>query len=126
MYLFVYHNISVYFIVIYIPSFHSQNNMDHARSSSSIPISQVHHFWMMYFEDPWILSSPSNSVEELKHEGMEKPLSIAEDAYQDTIDSSPTHLHMEEVNDILTPIWEVTILILHIVSRWYFPQMRLF
>jgi hypothetical protein len=66
---------------------------------------------MMYFEDPWILPSPSDSVEGIKHAGMEKPLSAAKISYQAiqmaTTDPNPTPLQMEEVDDLLMPIWEV-------------------
>jgi hypothetical protein len=93
-------------------------------------MSQVHHFQMTYFEDPWILPSPSDSIEGIKHAGMENPLSATEISYQAiqraTVDSDPTPLQTRRLMIFRHPFGWLTLLILLIVLRWYFPLMRLF
>jgi hypothetical protein len=42
---------------------------------------QVSSFHMNYFEDPWILPSPSAMMDETGHSGMSMPLSTTEVAY---------------------------------------------
>jgi hypothetical protein len=77
-------------------------------SISSIPIFQVHHFQMMYFEDPWILTCPYYLVEGIKHVEMENTLSTTKISYQAiqryTADPYQNPFQME-VDDLLTSIW---------------------
>ena len=44
-------------------------------------IFQVSSFCMTYFEDPWILPSPSATMDETEYSGMSMPLSFVEVAY---------------------------------------------
>jgi hypothetical protein len=44
-------------------------------------IFQVMSFRMSYFNDPWILPSPSDSMEGIGHPRMAMPLSVVEVAY---------------------------------------------
>jgi hypothetical protein len=46
-----------------------------------VEIFQVSSFCMTYFKDPWILPSPSASMDETGHAGMSMPLFAAEVAY---------------------------------------------
>jgi hypothetical protein len=46
-----------------------------------VEIFQVSSFRMTYFEDPWILPSPSATMDETGHPGMSMPLSAVEVAY---------------------------------------------
>jgi hypothetical protein len=46
-----------------------------------VDIFQVSSFHMTYFEDPWILPSPSATMDETGHPGMSMPLSVAEVVY---------------------------------------------
>jgi hypothetical protein len=46
-----------------------------------VEIFQVSSFHTTYFEDPWILPSPSTMMDETRHPGMSMPLSAAEVAY---------------------------------------------
>jgi hypothetical protein len=72
-----------------------------------VEIFQVSSFCMTYFEDPWILPSPSAMMDETGHSGMSMPLSAAEVAYslvQQTsanLDPTPT----QELDPLLEPIW---------------------
>jgi hypothetical protein len=59
-----------------------------------VEIFQVSSFRMTYFNDPWILPSPSATMEGTRHHGMSMPLSITEAAYslvqQSSADTDPT------------------------------------
>jgi hypothetical protein len=44
-------------------------------------IFHISSFHMNYFEDPWILPSPSATMDETGHSGMSMPLLVAEVAY---------------------------------------------
>jgi hypothetical protein len=44
-------------------------------------IFHVASFCTTYFEDPWILPSPSSTMDEIGHSGMSMPLSAVEVAY---------------------------------------------
>jgi len=63
---------------------------------------------MTYFEDPWIISSPSSSIKGIKHAGMARSLFAANISYQAIqeaiVDSDPTPLRSKDIDDILTPI----------------------
>jgi hypothetical protein len=72
-----------------------------------VEIFQVPSFCMTYFEDPWILPSPSAMMDETRHPSMSMPLSIAEVAYSlvqqasTNTDLTPT----QELDPLLQPIW---------------------
>jgi hypothetical protein len=72
-----------------------------------VEIFQVSSFRMTYFNDPWILPSPSATMEGTGHPGMSMPLSTAEVAYslvqQASADTDPTPA--QELDPILEPIW---------------------
>jgi hypothetical protein len=73
----------------------------------TIEIFQVSSFHMTYFEDPWILPSPSATMDETGHPGMSMPLSVAKVAYslvqQASANSDPTPI--QELDPLLEPIW---------------------
>jgi hypothetical protein len=62
---------------------------------------------MNYFDDPWILPSPSAMMDETGHSGMSMPLSAAEVAYslvqQASVNIDPTPA--QELDPLLEPIW---------------------
>jgi hypothetical protein len=72
-----------------------------------VEIFQVSSFYMTYFENPWILPSPSATMDEMGHSGMSMPLSTVEAAYSlvqqasGNSDLSPA----QEFNPLLEPIW---------------------
>jgi hypothetical protein len=70
-------------------------------------IFHVSSFRTTYFQDPWILPSPSTTVDETGHAGMTIPLSVAEVAYslvqQASATPGPTPAH--ELDPSLEPIW---------------------
>jgi hypothetical protein len=71
-------------------------------------IFQISSFHMMYFNDPWNLTSPSTNMEGTKHHGMAMPLSMTEVTYliiqQASPDLDPTP--SQELDPILEPIWD--------------------
>jgi hypothetical protein len=72
-----------------------------------VEIFQVLLFRTAYFEDPWILPSPSSTMDEIGHSGMSMPLSAAEVAYslvhQASVNTNPTLA--QELDPLLEPIW---------------------
>jgi hypothetical protein len=72
-----------------------------------VEIFQVSSFRMTYFEDPWILPSPSAMMDEIGHPGMSMPLSAAKVVYslvqQASANSDPTPA--QELDPLLEPIW---------------------
>ena len=72
-----------------------------------VEIFQVSSFRMTYFTDPWILPSPSATMEGTRHPGISMPLSTAEVAYslvqQSLIDTDP--IPAQELDPPLEPIW---------------------
>jgi hypothetical protein len=72
-----------------------------------VEIFQVSSLRMTYFIDPWILPSPSTTMEEIGHPSMSMPLSAAEVAHSlvqqasTNIDPTPT----QELDPLLEPIW---------------------
>jgi hypothetical protein len=73
----------------------------------NVEIFQFLSFRMTYFEDPWILPSPSAMMDETWHLGMSMPLSTAEVAYsivqQDS--TNPDLTPAQELDPPLEPIW---------------------
>ena len=47
-----------------------------------VSVTQVASFQMSYLNDPWVLPSPSDTVEECQHSGMNSPLSATKLTYQ--------------------------------------------
>jgi hypothetical protein len=72
-----------------------------------VEIFQVSLFCMTYFKDPWILPSPSSTMDETGHSGMSMPLSTIEVAYslvqQALANLDPTPA--QELDPLLEPIW---------------------
>jgi hypothetical protein len=70
-------------------------------------IFQVSSFRMTYFEDPWILPSPSATMDEIGHFGMSMPLSAAEVAYSlvQQASANPDLTPAQELDPLLEPIW---------------------
>jgi hypothetical protein len=70
-------------------------------------IFQVSSFCTTYFEDPWILPSPSTTMDETRHSGMSMPLLAAEVAYSlvQQASSNPDSTPAQELDPLLEPIW---------------------
>jgi hypothetical protein len=72
-----------------------------------VEIFQVSSFCTTYFEDPWILPSPSAPMDETGLSGMSMPLSSTEVVYslvqQDSANTDPTPA--QELDPLLEPIW---------------------
>ena len=83
-----------------------QGNVKFILEHHKVDIFQVSSFCTTYFDDPWILPSPSAMMEGTGHPGMSMPLSIAEVAYsllqQASVDTDPTPA--QELDLILIPI----------------------
>jgi len=86
---------------------------DDVKMISAIPdqpkdgIFQVSSFCMNYFTDPWILPSPSASMEGTGHPGMVMPLSAIEVAYN-IVQQTLANLDLnppQELDLVLEPIW---------------------
>jgi hypothetical protein len=58
-----------------------QDDIKFISNHHKVEIFQVSSFRMTYFEDPWILPSPSAMMDETRHLGMPMPLSAAKVAY---------------------------------------------
>jgi hypothetical protein len=72
-----------------------------------VEIFQVSSFRMTYFEDPWILPSPSTTMDETGHSGMSMPLLATKVAYSLVQQSStnPDMTTAQELDPFLEPIW---------------------
>ena len=72
-----------------------------------VEIFQVSSFCMTYFEDPWILPSPSATMDETGHPGMSMPLSAAEVAYSlvQQASANPDPTPAQELDPLHEPIW---------------------
>jgi hypothetical protein len=68
-----------------------------------VEIFQVSSFRMTYFNDPWILPSPSATMEGTGHPGMSMPLSAYSLVQQALADTDPTPA--QELDLTLEPIW---------------------
>jgi hypothetical protein len=84
-----------------------QGDVKFISNHHKVEIFQVSSFRMTYFNDPWIIPSPSITMEGTGHLGMSMPLFIAEVAYslvqQDSTGTDPTPT--QELDPILEPIW---------------------
>jgi hypothetical protein len=70
-------------------------------------IFHVSSFRTTYFQDPWILPSPSAIMDETGHAGMSMPLSAAEVAYSlvQQASATPDLTPAQELDPPLEPIW---------------------
>jgi hypothetical protein len=70
-------------------------------------IFQVSLFRTTYFEDPWILPSPSTTMDETGHSGMSMPLLSTKVAYSLVQEASdnPDLIPAQELDPLLEPIW---------------------
>jgi hypothetical protein len=70
-------------------------------------IFQVSSFCTTYFEDPWILPSPSATMDETGHSSMSMPSSVAEVAYSlvQQASANPDPTPAQELDPLLEPIW---------------------
>jgi hypothetical protein len=70
-------------------------------------IFHVSSFRTTYFTDPWILPSPSDTMEATGHAGMSSPLSAAEVAYSTVQQTSatPDPIPAPELDPLFEPIW---------------------
>jgi hypothetical protein len=70
-------------------------------------IFRVSSFRTTYFQDPWILPSPSATMDETGHSGMSMPLSATEVAYSlvQQASATPDPILTQELDPLLKPIW---------------------
>jgi hypothetical protein len=87
-------------------------------------IFQVASFRTSYFNDPWILPSPSASMEGVGNPGMDMPLSIAEVAYSivQQASTNPDLAPPQELDPVLEPIWAQDSLATHDPLDLVFPS----
>jgi hypothetical protein len=85
-----------------------QGDVNFISDHHKVEIFQVSSFRMTYFNDPWILPSPSATMDGIGHLGMSMPLSVAEVVYSlvqqasSNIDPTPA----QELDPILEPSWD--------------------
>jgi hypothetical protein len=84
-----------------------QGDVKFVSDHHKVEIFQVSSFHMTYFNDPWIIPSPSATMEGTGHHGMSMPLSAVEEAYslfqQALADTDPTPT--QQLDLIPDPIW---------------------
>jgi hypothetical protein len=84
-----------------------QGDIKFISNHHKVEIFQVSSFRTTYFDDPWILPSPSAMMDEAGHPGMSMPLSTVEVAYslvqQASTNTDPTPT--QELDPLLEPIW---------------------
>jgi hypothetical protein len=70
-------------------------------------IFHVSSFCTTYFQDLWILPSPSTTMDATGHSGMSMPLSAAEVAYSlvQQASATPDPIPTQELDPLLEPIW---------------------
>jgi hypothetical protein len=70
-------------------------------------IFHVSSFRTTYFQDPWTLPSPSDTMEATGHAGMSTPLSAAEVAYSlvQQTSATPGPILAQELDPLFEPIW---------------------
>jgi hypothetical protein len=84
-----------------------QGDVKFISNHNKVEIFQVSSFHTTYFIYPWILPSPSITMDEIGHPGMSMPLSVAKVAYflvqQTSTNTDPTPA--QELDPLLEPIW---------------------
>jgi hypothetical protein len=83
------------------------NDIKFISKHHKVEIFQVSSFPVTYFEDPWILPSPSTTMDETGHPGMSMPLSAAEVAYS-LVQQASTNTDLtpaQKLDPLLEPIW---------------------
>lgn len=84
-----------------------QGDIKFISNHHKVEIFQVSSFRMTYFDDPWILPSPSTTMDGKGHPDMSMPLSATEVAYslvqQASANTDPTPT--QEFDPLLEPIW---------------------
>jgi hypothetical protein len=84
-----------------------QGDIKFISNHHKVEIFQVSSFRITYFDDPWILASPSATMDGIGHLSMSMPLSAAEVAYslvqQASANTDPTPA--QEFDQLLEPIW---------------------
>jgi hypothetical protein len=104
-------NISVEMYSFLMGTFDFMAPIHHIYTMSSRPVSSKRSvpFRTSYFNDPWTLPSLTASCEGQSHARMSMPLSVAEIAYQDVLDSSadpnPITSQTDEEDIFLKPVW---------------------
>ena len=70
-------------------------------------IFHVSSFRTTYFQDPWTLPSPSDTMDATGHAGMSTPLSATEVAYSlvHQASATPDLIPAQELDPLLEPIW---------------------
>jgi hypothetical protein len=84
-----------------------RNNIKFISNHHKVEIFQVSSFRMTYFEDPWILPSPSTMMDETWHPGMSMPLSSTEVEYS-LVQQASANTDLtpaQELDPLLEPIW---------------------
>jgi hypothetical protein len=84
-----------------------QGDLKFISNHHKVEIFQVLSFHMTYFNHPWILPSPSATMEGTGHPGMSMPLSTVEVAYSlvQQASASTNTTPPQELNPPLEPIW---------------------
>jgi hypothetical protein len=82
------------------------DNVKFISNHHKVEIFQVSSFRMNYFEDPWILPSPSSTMDETGHPSMSMPLSTTEVAYSlvQQASANPDPTSAQELDPLLEPI----------------------
>jgi hypothetical protein len=85
----------------------SQGDVKFISTHHKDAIFHVSSFHTTYFQDPWILPSPSDTMDATGHAGMSTPLSTAEVAYSlvQQASSTPDPIPAQELDPLLEPIW---------------------
>jgi hypothetical protein len=83
-----------------------QGDVKFISTHHKVEIFHVSSFRTTYFQDPWILPSPSAMVDETRHPGMSMPLSAAEVAYSlvQQASATPDLTPVQELDPPLEPI----------------------
>jgi hypothetical protein len=84
-----------------------QGDIKFISNHHKVDIFQVSSFCTTYFDDPWILPSPSATMDEAGHPGMSMPFSTTKVEYslvqQASANTDPTPA--QELDPLLEPIW---------------------
>jgi hypothetical protein len=83
------------------------DNVNFISNHHKAKIFHVSSFRTTYFEDLWILPSPSAMMDEIGHSSMSMPLSAAEVAYSlvQQASANPDPTPIQELDPLLEPIW---------------------